>query len=260
MRLASRALGAAAFALATAGAFAAPDGDATKPAAPAASEKKEPDAPPASADLRKEMDALGLGPRKQGARNTCSVFTTAAALEFALAKHLGKAVALSPEFLNWACNRVVGNTKDDRGQFFHDLLKGFEKDGICADAEMPYRDRFDPEYAPSKEAVKHAAEIRDAGLRIHWINPWKPAQGLTEEQMTEIRRVLAAGWPVAAGSNHSRLLVGYTTDEKQPGGGTFLTKDSGLGAYGSVTWEFAKTKVGDVFWVERPAPPRTPDK
>ena len=64
--------------------------------------------------------------------------------------------------------------------------------------------------------------------------------------------MLAKGYPVAAGSSHSRLLVGYADDPGQPGGGFFLTKDSGKAAFDLVTYDFAKTKVGDVFWVEAP--------
>ena len=68
--------------------------------------------------------------------------------------------------------------------------------------------------------------------------------------MHEIKAVLAIGYPVGAGAEHSRLLVGYHDDLKQPGGGVFFTKDSGSGKFDEVTYQFVKTKVGDVFWVE----------
>lgn len=58
--------------------------------------------------------------------------------------------------------------------------------------------------------------------------------------------------PVAAGASHSRLFVGYVDDEKEPGGGVFLTKDSG--SYSRVTYEFAKTQVNDFFWVDAKKP------
>src|SRR5690349_13877171 len=77
---------------------------------------------PAAVDLRPELDKLGLGPRSQGSRPTCSVFTTEAALEFALAKKTGHGVVLSVEYLNWASNDVMKDATD--GGFFHDLLKG----------------------------------------------------------------------------------------------------------------------------------------
>jgi hypothetical protein len=66
----------------------------------------------------------------------------------------------------------------------------------------------------------------------------------------EIKAVLAIGWPVAAGAGHSRLLVGYHDDPQQPGGGVFFAKDSGSGKHKQVTYDFLKTKVHEVFWVE----------
>jgi C1A family cysteine protease len=202
-------------------------------------------------DLRPQFKEFGLTPRSQGHRNTCSVFTTAAALEFALSKHTGKGTPLSPEYLNWATNQITKNDKDT-GQFFHNLLQGFEKYGICTEAEMPYQPKFDPTQKPSDKAKADAKKNLGQHLKVHWINPWKKEQGLTDKQIVEIKEVLAKGWPVAAGSDHSRLLVGYTDDAKQPGGGTFITKDSGSGKFDSVTYEFARKKIGDVFWVDAP--------
>lgn len=205
---------------------------------------------PNHVDLRPQLSKFGLMPRSQGHRNTCSVIVTAAALEFALSKHLGKGTGLSPEYLNWACNQVINNRTEDRGQFFHDLLKGFDKYGTCLESEMPYLDRFDPNYKPSEKAIKSAEEVKAKGFKVHWINPWSPKLGLTDEQLIEIGRTLARGYPVAAGASHSRLLVGYQDDPGQPGGGVFLAKDSAAAAYTTVTYQFVKENVADVFWVE----------
>jgi hypothetical protein len=68
--------------------------------------------------------------------------------------------------------------------------------------------------------------------------------------MQEIRRVLASGYPVASGASHSRLLVGYKDDPAAPGGGIFLTKDSGSGRFDSITYDFAIKEICDAFWVE----------
>jgi len=87
---------------------------------------------------------------------------------------------------------------------------------------------------------------------VHWIRPWSKDGGLTDKQFGEIRQTLAAGWPVCAGSDHSRLLVGYVDDAKQPGGGLFITRDSGLGDYGTVSYEWVRKHVYDLFWVELP--------
>lgn len=210
---------------------------------------------PPAIDLRPQFASFDLTPRRQGKRNTCSVFTTAAALEFALSRHRGEGTELSVEYLNWACNQVTRHKPVDRGQFFHDLLKGFDRHGICLETEMPYAKTFSADYTPSQRAIEEADQIGATPFTIHWINPWKKQQGLSETQLNEIKIVLASGWPVAAGSSHSRLLVGYTDDANQPGGGSFITKDSGKGKYSTVTYEFAKSKIGDVFWIEAPLKP-----
>ncbi len=68
--------------------------------------------------------------------------------------------------------------------------------------------------------------------------------------MTQIKQTLVNGWPVGAGSGHSRLFVGYRDDPNQPGGGRFITKDSAVGGYARVTYKWAKSNVCDVFWIE----------
>jgi hypothetical protein len=208
---------------------------------------------PKSVDLRPQFKRWNLTPKSQGARNTCSVFVTTGALEFAVSKHYRRGTRLSVEYLNWACNQVIHNETSDRGQFFHDLLRGFQQHGICLEVNMPYKDRFDPQLKPSEVALEKAKEIKSLKPTVHWINPWKPKPGLTDEHLREIKTVLAKGYPVAAGSSHSRLLVGYRDDPRQAGGGVYLAKDSGAGAFNTVTYEFVKQNVGDVFWVEAPA-------
>jgi hypothetical protein len=203
------------------------------------------------ADLRPEFKKWGLKPARQGDRGTCSVFTTNSALEFAFSRYMGKSVRLSVEYLNWAANQVTGHPTD--GQFFHDCLAGFGKFGVCYAADMPYVTKFDANLAPSEKAVSNARRLHTmAGkvIRPHWINPLKPKAGLTVAQMHEIKAVLAIGWPVATGAEHSRLLVGYRDDPQQPGGGAFFADDSGSGKYEEVTYRFVKTNVADVFWVE----------
>ncbi len=81
--------------------------------------------------------------------------------------------------------------------------------------------------------------------------PWTPNHfGVDDQQFAQIKTVIARGYPVAAGSGHSRLLVGYRDDSAKPGGGVFLTEDSALARFDEVTYEFVRTQVADVFWVE----------
>lgn len=203
-------------------------------------------------DLRPRLIELGLPPRPQGARGTCSIFTTCEAIEFAMAVRDGKATRLSPEYLNWAASQVVGRPSD--GNYFHNALAGFEKHGICSERRMPYQKALDPNAAPSSEAAAEAGHARDEArdtIKVRWIVPWNANHfGVNDEQFAEIKRVLASGYPVAAGSGHSRLLVGYRDDKSAPGGGIFLTEDSALNRFDEVTYEFVRKEVADVFWVE----------
>jgi hypothetical protein len=209
-------------------------------------------APPASVDLRAELTAWNLGPRAQGPRGTCSIFTTCAAIEVAVAKFRGKPERLSPEFLNWAASQAAGGPSD--GNFFHNALAGFERFGICGDAAMPYETNYDASRAPSAPALAGAKELRESSREAvvaHWIVPWQANRfGVSDDQLAEIKSVLARGYPVAAGSGHSRLLVGYRDDPKSPGGGIFLTEDSALARFDEVTYAFVRKDVADVFWVE----------
>ena len=195
---------------------------------------------------------MGMTPRAQGARGTCSIFTTCEALEFALAKQSGRYTRMSPEYLNWAGAKVIGRPSD--GNFFHNALKGWEESGLCAEELMTYADQYDAGRQPSAEAAAAAAKVREASrgtITVHWVVPWKPDHfGVDDAQFAEIRGVLARGYPVAAGSGHSRLLVGYRDDAAAAGGGMFLTLDSALNRFDEVTYEFVRKEVADVFWVE----------
>lgn len=123
---------------------------------------------------------------------------------------------------------------------------------------MPYQRRFrNPQ--PSDEAKRDAEATRQLGFKVHWIRPWAKDSGLTEEQFAEVRRTLAAGSPVCAGSDHSRLLVGYIDDANEPGGGKFFTRDSGAGGYREITYDWARNHIYDLFWVELPPAPQPAD-
>lgn len=207
---------------------------------------------PAKTDLRERLVNLQLPPRPQGGRGTCSIFTTCSALEFALARATGTPARLSTEYLNWSAARASGAPSD--GNFFHNAIAGFQQFGICKESSMPYRDHYDPAFAPppaaASESELYKKEISQK-LAVHWIVPWEPNRfGVNDLQFAEIQKTLARGYPVAAGSGHSRLLVGYRNDPAAAGGGVFITEDSALNAFSEVTYEFVKKEVADVFWIE----------
>ena len=228
--------------------------------------------PGGSADLRPAFKKWGLTPRVQGKRNTCSVFTVAGALEYAVASKTNRTPRLSVEFLNWASNQATRDTHD--GSFFSDLWRGFTVYGACPEQDMPYQDKFDPNHAPSEEAKDHAKQMHEAGLQLHWIKRWDPNTGLTDAQLGAIKRVLNRQWPVCGGfrwpkqvkwkddvlemappegvfDGHSVLLVGYRDDSQQPGGGMFLFRNSNNnGRDGWMTYEYARAYMNDAVWID----------
>lgn len=228
--------------------------------------------PTDSVDLRPAFQRWGLGPRVQGKRNTCSVFTVAGALEYAIASETDRGTRLSVEFLNWASNQTAHDSDD--GSFFSDLWTGFSVYGACPEEDMPYKDKFDAGRTPSETAKDHASRLIDAGLRLHWIKAWNPNTGLTGAEFVAIKRVLNQQWPVCGGfrwpkkaewkddvlqmtppegvfDGHSVLIVGYRDDAGLPGGGLFLFRNSNNGGReGWMSYEYARAYMNDAVWID----------
>ena len=202
---------------------------------------------PPQIDLRPQFAKWGLSQRLQGECGTCSVFATVEAIEFAIAHAKGDGEQLSVEFANWAANSATGRRDD--GDFFHNIIRGVEKFGLCAESAMPYRKKFSGESSPSAEATAGAVVFRDKhGLTFHWIRRWTKKPGVEDGDIVQIKSVLASGYPVSAGSYHSVLLVGYEDDPKVPGSGRFLVADS-QGRERELTYQATKERMSDVFWV-----------
>ncbi len=227
---------------------------------------------PSSTDLRPVFRQFGFEPSQQGTRNTCSVFTLAGALEFAVARRQGQTPRLSVEFLNWAANKVCG--QDEDGGFFSDIWKGYANYGVCAASEYGYRTTFDPTSSPPPEAIADAKKRLGLDLRPEWIKEWNVNTGLTEAQFTSIKRTLVLGWPVCAGlrwpkqerwsnhvlqmcgpeavrDGHSVLLVGYRESAEQSGGGVFIFRNTaGDGQDGLMPYEYARAYMNDAVWID----------
>lgn len=203
---------------------------------------------PASIDLNTNFEKWQLPLRSQGRRNTCSVFATVEAMEYALARKLGRGIVLSTEFANWAGDQAIRRAQD--GHYFSSVIRGYEAHGICAEEDMPYSKNFDATYQPSEKAIAAAQELKKTGLEFHWLRPNDGTKGITDDHIAKAKEVLAAGWPIAAGSYHSILFVGYTDDPALEGGGQFLVRDSNGNREHTLTYEAAKKRMCDLFWVE----------
>jgi hypothetical protein len=201
-------------------------------------------------DLRPQFLAHGLEPRGQGPRPTCSIFATTAVVEFALARTTGRGTRLSTEYCNWAANAATGRSDD--GDFFHCALQGYQRFGICRDELWPYGATFAGD-APPPDALVDAgkrAATAGAAVRVRWLRAIDGTRGLSRAQLEDVLATLRAGWPVAVGAAHSRVLVGWRADAAASGGGVFLTLDSGRGVFDEVTADYVMAETCDAFTVE----------
>jgi C1A family cysteine protease len=202
---------------------------------------------PKSVDLRPDFEKYGFNQRAQGKRGTCSVFATLEAVEFEIARHRGKIEPLSVEFSNWAANEVTSR-KDD-GDFFHNIIRGIEKHGLCTESALPYQKTFDRELTPAEEVKNSAKSYTEKWkIQFHWLKDWKKKPGLEDADLQKIKETLAAGHPVSAGSYHSILFVGYEDNEAHPGGGRLFIADSNRRER-EISYTKAKERFCDLFWV-----------
>ena len=227
---------------------------------------------PAQIDLRPRLEQRGLIPRSQGERPTCSVFTFANALEVAVANAGQAEGRLSVEFLNWSANQTGRGVRD--GGFFSEMWEGFAAHGICSENAMPYQKKFDPARSPDASVQAGAKRTLELGLKPHWIKKWNVKTGLSDDEFTNIRKTLHAGWPVCGGfrwpkrdvwkddvlqmcppeevfDGHSVLVVGYRDDASQPGGGLFIFRNTNRnGRDGSMPYAYARSFMNDAVWIE----------
>ncbi len=210
--------------------------------------EKKPDAPPVTmVDFRPQMTKWGLRLKQQGARNTCAVFALSGALEFALAKQLDRGVRLSEEYLNWSANVANGDGRD--GATFPALVDGFNRWGICRESLMPYRASQSNFIPPSEAALSDAKNIWNIGFQRHWITR---GQRMTLTDLAEVKKVMRNGFPVCGEAEHCLLLIGFNDDPRQPGGGTFLTRNCATVRYETMSYAEAAQKFYSLLWIEIP--------
>lgn len=212
----------------------------------------------AGIDLREKFNDLARPVRPQGSRGTCSVFTVVGAIEFALARHQGRFVPLSVEYLNWASNDAADDGQD--GSYFHDALNGFFLHNLCAEAAMPYRAKFDAAVVPSARVQSQARQLCESlhrVMRVNWIRRLSTDAGLKDEHMARLDAALREGWPIAMGSAHSVLLIGWQEDPIHPGGGAYLARDTAAVAVTHLSRDFVRDNACDVFYIDLVAPIRS---
>ena len=230
---------------------------------------------PNRTSLIPEFQNLGLSPRAQGKRDTCSLFAITALAEFEYAKNNpAPPMPFSEEFLSWAVNRTRRVNKDQAK--FDEAVRGLNTFGITSEEMMPYASTHDPGRKPSLAAIKDPRS-RNGRWKAFWIKRWNPKSPLSEPQILAIKKALASGHPVACGlrwpksqkghqllevppssrvfDGHSIVFVGYEDKPKQLEGGVFLFRNSdgphwGNKGYGTMSYAYARAYGNDALWLK----------
>jgi len=213
-------------------------------------------------DLRPEFDRLGIAaPRNQSPRGTCSVFAITDAIGYAIAKRRGTGEFQSAEYLNWASQTINNYGPDADGSYFDGCIRGFEAHGICAERLMPYESKRS-QSPPTEEARADAEANRKLRLRFHAIDKpglevnspnrenAKLARRARDGYISDIKKTINRGYPVAAGCYHSVLIVGYVDDPAYEGGGVFIVRDSASVSYRELSYSFVRYRMTEFCWYE----------
>lgn len=229
---------------------------------------------PHGIDLTPAFDRLGLMPRTQGSRSTCSLFAITALANYEWLRSGAKPDArFSEEFLVWAADEATGLSGDQA--MFYEAIGGLNGLGICCDELMPYAAKEEAGRKPSGEAIRDAA-ARARRWQANWIRRWDMSRPVDELQFAAIQQALIDGRPVACGlrwpksnrsaalvappppeevyDGHSIVLVGFEDDPAQPGGGVFRFRNSrgprwGDRGYGVMSYAYVRSYANDAVWI-----------
>jgi C1A family cysteine protease len=183
-------------------------------------------------DLRDEIAKRGIAIRNQGGRGTCSVQAMTFLLEYAYTSMCGNSYnSLSVEYLNHMAN-VVSGRRDD-GDFFHNILDGYNENGIIFNSALPYNRTMKYVYSTMDNTINNnnltnsgRGLINSMFFKAKFIKPFGEPTGLSNSQFNLVLRYLDRGIPVAIGRAHSKVLVGYRRDKRDPSKGTFVFRNS----------------------------------
>lgn len=183
-------------------------------------------------------------PANQGKRNTCVTFTLAACFQ-ALS---GDETDLSEQFLYWVC-KSRDNIRGDVGTNPLVALKIMQEVGICSEATWPYKpapvDNANPGHEkPPEPAFAEARRRRFSGFKqLPGKDVNQIRQALAEKRPVLIGLPIWESWTSAGqarrlgklrkelpgerrGGGHAMCVLGYRNDEKAPGGGYFIVRNS----------------------------------
>ncbi|MBI2603751.1 MAG: hypothetical protein HYW48_11930 [Deltaproteobacteria bacterium] len=209
-------------------------------------------------DFRQEIARRGIAIRNQGARGTCSVFTMNFLLEYAYTEMCGTHMNdLSEEYLNHVTN-LASNRTDD-GDFFHNILAGYNSYGIVREASLPYKSTYMFNgYNLPQTTINEGKSMLASNLKLKssFLKPIGSTQGLSTAEFNAIIRSLDSGVPVGLGRGHSMPIVGYKWDSNYDGGGYFIFRNSygvgtGTNGYQLESFGSVKSTANDAIVFER---------
>ena len=209
-------------------------------------------------DLRSEIFRRSINVRNQGPRNTCSVQTMTFLLEYGYTGKFGEKYRhLSVEYLNHAANKAANRTDD--GEFFTSIAKGYNTYGIVKEDLWPYDKDWTYSYNEADKLM--TPQMQTAGklmissgwsLMGSFVKPFERDSTLSNQEFSDILKLLDQGIPVGLGRAHSMAVVGYQYDPSYDGGGYFIFRDSygtgvGENGYRKESFEKVRSKTNDVY-------------
>ncbi|WP_221392678.1 C1 family peptidase [Dyadobacter sp. NIV53] len=162
-----------------------------------------------SVDLRPTIIDMGLVPKSQGYRGTCSVFASTFLLEYMTCKEKNRSnLDYSEEYLNAVTNTAIGYEED--GDFFSSITKGYGEYGIVDEVSFPYQSSFDPKHKPSQKLMNIGKAARFLKSEIMYASKPNPSggspRGLSNNQIESVKKLLESGVPVAMGFHGASAL------------------------------------------------------
>ncbi len=140
---------------------------------------------PRSVWMRGEMEDLRVNFIPQGQRNSCTAFSTTAALEFQL-RRLGLEIDLSEQFLLWAAKKTGADPSD--GLTIPELARALARHGLCREELMPYKSA-ESIIDPSAEALADAKRMPRIAVTI--LNGSSSGIGMSDADLLLICQTLA---------------------------------------------------------------------
>ena len=218
---------------------------------------------PSKVDLRSKCSPI----ENQGELGSCTANALVGALEFLEIKDGAKFIDLSRLFVYYNERAIEGTVNQDSGAFLRDGIKSLAQQGVCPEAEWPYRIR-DFTTKPSRKCYSDAEKHQITSyLRISTVDEMRTclADGFpfvfgftvysafesAAVAKTGVLNLPAKGERVMGG--HAVIAVGYDDSQKR-----FIIRNSwdtnwGMKGYFTMPYDYLdpKSNLADDFWTIR---------